>query len=119
MSGNKAPKGSLQSVLWSAFAVLFMLYWNYGVITGGAPVIMWVFGLIGLLAVTGSFLDAVKEYRKRKLNEDVYDYNRKSEEYRNYDESLSYSDNGYCPHCGAKIKNDFIYCPYCGRQLNY
>ena len=119
MSGNKAPKGSLESVVVSAFAVLFMLYWIYGVITGGAPVIFWIFGLIGLLAVSGSFFDSLKEYRKRKLNEDVYDYNRTSEEYNSFDESFDSDENCYCSHCGAKIKTDFIYCPYCGRQLNY
>ena len=118
MSGNKAPKGSFESVVVSAFAVLFMLYWLYGVITGGAPVIFWVFGLIGLLAVSGSFFDSLKEYRKRRLNQDVYDYNRTAADYHGHG-SYSYDDNRYCSHCGAKVENDFIYCPYCGRQLKF
>ena len=118
MGKKQAPKGSLESVLWSAFAVLFMLYWNYGVITGGAPVIMWFFGLIALIATIGIFLDAVKEYRKRRLNQDVYDYNRTAVDYHGHG-SYSYDDNRYCSHCGAKVENDFIYCPYCGRQLKF
>ncbi len=119
MGKRQTPKGSGESVVFSAITVLFMLYWNYGVITSGAPFIFPVVGLFGLYVTVKGFVQSIKEYRARKMNQDMYDYNnRSSTDYYHTDSYSQEDEKRYCMYCGSTISSDFIYCPYCGRKLN-
>ena len=118
MSGRKTPKGSGESVVGSAITVLFMLYWNYGVFTADAPLIFPVVGLFGLYVTVKGFIQSLQEYRKRKMNQDMYDYDNYTSSAYNTTYQYTSDDSRYCPYCGAKVATDFVYCPYCGRQLH-
>ena len=120
MSRRTAPHGSGEAVIASAISVLFMLYWNYAAIKGGAPFIFPVVGVFGLYTTTKSFITTFKAYRQRKLNQDYYDYadyrNNNYDGYNTADYPVM-QDSRYCPYCGAEVARDFEYCPKCGRKL--
>ena len=119
MGKKQVPNGSGEAVLFSFVMLLFMVYWIYGAVTSGAPIIFYIVGGYFLYVTLRLFLTQLKLYRQMKNNPDFYDYG----EYSNIsmhraDISTSRQDTRYCPYCGSKISHDFIYCPYCGRQLH-
>ena len=128
MNRRNSSKGSGDSVIGAGISVLFMLFWNYTAIKGGAPIIFPIVGGFGLYTSLKGFIQRFKDYRQRKNNPDFYGYDEyvdthyTSMDYENtgYDTAPRQIESGdirYCPYCGSKVQTDFAYCPYCGSKL--
>lgn len=134
-NGNKSPK---EALVFSLFTVLFMVYWTYSAIAGGAPVIFWAFGGLGLYTTVRNAINAFKRCKNSKNDGQYGGFNQ----YNDYNNTANYdpwdkgfdgnavygqNDNGayingrnrvnFCPYCGTPPQPDHDFCKNCGRQL--
>lgn len=134
-NGNKSPK---EALVFSLFTVLFMVYWTYSAIAGGAPVILWAFGGLGLYTTVRNTINTYKKYKNSKNDgqyiqytdysqpesSDPWDKNFRMENQQYGGEPYiaeSYPAPGtsanFCPYCGVQVEPHHDFCKNCGRQL--
>jgi len=140
---NNSKKPNLPGAI---FAVIFMVYWNYLAISGGASFMAVLFGLFGLFIACRSAVHQYKLMKQNRNNGYGGDYGGQYGDYGSYNtptESLDPWDKNFrgdsqefdidpncghihsvqgnsvnfCPYCGEKTEQVYDFCPKCGRQL--
>ena len=105
-------------------AAAFGLLWTILVASSGGG----IFALFGLIFVAIGIVNAVynfknatgknrySEYDITENGEETDPLNEMFGEKRNYD-SVSQTENRFCPYCGQRVEADFEFCNVCGKRL--
>ena len=142
MNRQNGNKGPIEGIAFSIFGILFMLYWTYTAVTGGAYAVGLLFGGFGLFSMVRNLINQIKAFKNyRKHGNDVPYQQYNPEMYNTTDSSdpwdVSYpaateqygtdiygnpigtvGGKNFCPYCGVPVKQDHMFCKNCGRQLS-
>ena len=91
-------------------AAAFGLLWTILVASSGGG----IFALFGLIFVAIGIVNAVYNFKNATGKNRYSEYD--ITENRNYD-SVSQTENRFCPYCGQRVEADFEFCNVCGKRL--
>ncbi|MCQ2430988.1 MAG: zinc ribbon domain-containing protein [Clostridia bacterium] len=129
MKSIKPGRGpSLQSLIGSAAACLFGVFWTILAVNIGAPVFFPLFGLIfigiGIFEIWYSYHNLTSENRFSTfdITDDTEESDPLNDRFGHKKASThekAVSDNhskNFCPYCGAPMKEDHRFCENCGAE---
>ncbi|EYE87795.1 membrane protein [Fervidicella metallireducens AeB] len=133
MKSIKPGRGpSALGLFGSIAAVILGLFWIISAIRMGAPVTLWMFGVVFIIiAIAQGVFHYTNAVGKNRMS--LYDITNSYEEedpieryikhdkpYQDFEKTKSYSTDEmkFCPYCGASVKRDFTFCPNCGRDIS-
>jgi len=127
---------SFQGIAVGIFAVLFMVYWMFLAVKGGASPVTLIFGVYGLFMAVRIVISQYKAGKNNRnsnsgyngydmphSSEDPWDvsYPSPTERYGTdiYGNSISGTGTqNFCPYCGIPVKQEHEFCKNCGRKLS-
>lgn len=135
MNRQNGNKNAVEGIVFSIFGVVFMLFWIYTALKGGAYFVGLAFGGFGLFSMVRNLINQIKAL-KNGGNVQYYDQNGYDEANSSDPWDVSYPDaterygmdrygnpiniestRNFCPYCGIPVKQDHVFCKNCGRQL--
>ncbi len=114
-------------------AAVFGVFWTIGAMSMGAPPFLGLFGVVFVvLAIVGVGYNLFNATSRDRMS--TLDITSGNEEVDPIAQALGHVDQGptehtgerddprkypggYCPFCGAEVKEEFQYCPSCGRDI--
>ena len=142
MNGQNGNKSPVEGIAFSIFGIVFMLYWTYTAVKGGAYIVGLLFGGFGLFSMVRNLINQCRAYRNYRKHRNSAHYQQYNPEMYNTMENgndpwdVSYptateqygtdiygnpinagGGKNFCPYCGIPVKQDHMFCKNCGRQL--
>lgn len=104
------------------FVALFGVFWTVMAIAGGAAIMApfgIIFVVIAIIQVIYNFKNATGKNRYSQF--DITDENEEpdplNERFGENRDTSSRGAGGFCPYCGAKVREDYEFCNVCGEKL--